>query len=93
MLGHDRSIQSSVVYDFAANDLGIHELPSSEYKKRWNEILEQSKTYELLLQLDCFDPNTDIKKYGSSGTFYFGLSRTDLKNKKFDDIKMELQMT
>lgn len=67
MLGHDRSIQSSVVYDFAANDLGIHELPSSEYKNRWNEILEQSKTYELLLQIDCFDPNTDIKKYGSNG--------------------------
>jgi uncharacterized protein YwqG len=93
ILGYDRSIQSSVVYDFASKELGLYLIDSSEYKKRWNDILELSKTYELLLQLDCDDSNTDLSKYGGSGTYYFGLSKTDLKEKNFDNIKMSFQMT
>ena len=93
ILGYDRSIQSSVVYEFASKELGLYLAESSEHKKRWNDILELSKTFELLLQLDCDDLNTDLSKYGGSGTYYFGLSRTDLENKKFNNIKMSFQMT
>jgi uncharacterized protein YwqG len=93
ILGHDRSIQSSVVYEFASKELGLYLADSSEHKKRWNEILELSKTFELLLQLDCFDSNTDLTKFGGSGTYYFGLTKTDLEKKNFNDIKMSFQMT
>lgn len=93
ILGHDRSIQSSVVYDFASKELGLYGAESSEYQKRWNDILELSKTYELLLQLDCYDSNTDLTKFGGSGTYYFGLSKTDLENMNFKNIKMSFQMT
>ncbi|WP_299393835.1 DUF1963 domain-containing protein [uncultured Gelidibacter sp.] len=93
ILGHDRSIQSSVVYDFASKELGLYGAESSEYQKRWNDILELSKTYELLLQLDCYDSNTDLTKFGGSGTYYFGLSKTDLENMNFNNIKMSFQMT
>jgi len=91
ILGHDRSIQSSVVYDFASKELGLYGTESSEYKKKWNDILELSKTYELLLQLNCED--SDLSKFGGSGTYYFGLSKIDLENKNFNDIKMSFQMT
>ena len=93
ILGHDSSIQSSVVYDFASKELGLYGAKSSEYQKRWNDILELSKTYELLLQLDCYDSNTDLTKFGGSGTYYFGLSKTDLENMNFNNIKMSFQMT
>lgn len=93
ILGHDRSIQSSVVYEFALKELGLYGAESSEHQKRWNDILELSKTYELLLQLDCYDSNTNLSKYGGSGTYYFGLSKTDLENKNFNNIKMSFQMT
>ena len=93
ILGHDRSIQSSVVYEFASKELGLYGAESSEYQKRWNDILELSKTYELLLQLDCYDSNSDLTKFGGSGTYYFGLSKADLENKNFNDIKMSFQMT
>jgi len=93
IIGYDRSIQSSVVYDFASKELGLYGADSSEYKKKWNDILELSKTYELLLQLDCYDSNSDLTKFGGSGTYYFGLSKSDLEKKKFNDIKMSFQMT
>lgn len=92
ILGHDRSLQSSVVYDFASKELELYGVESSEYQKRWKDILELSKTYELLLQLDCSDSNTDLTKFGGSGTYYFGLSKTDLENKNFNNIKMSFQM-
>jgi uncharacterized protein YwqG len=92
ILGYDRSLQSSVVYDFASKELGLYGAESSESKKKWNEVLELSKTYELLLQLDCDDSNSDLSKFGGSGTYYFGLSKTDLEKKKFDDIKMSFQL-
>ena len=93
IIGHDKSIQSSVVYEFASKELGLYGAISSEYNKRWSDILELSKSYELLLQLDCDDSNTDLSKFGGSGTYYFGLSKTDLEKKNFDDIKMSFQMT
>lgn len=90
ILGHDGSIQSCVVYDFAARELGVYATAPSEYKNRWKEILKLSKKYELLLQLDCSD--TDLTKFGGSGTYYFGLSKTDLEKKDFGDIKMTFQI-
>ena len=93
IIGHDRSIQSSVVYEFASKELGQYLADSSEHKKRWNDILELSKTFELLLQLDCYDSNPDLTKFGGSGTYYFGISKPDLEKKNFNDIKMSFQMT
>lgn len=90
ILGHDRSIQSSIVYDFAARELGVYATTPAEYQSKWTEILELSKSFELLLQLDCSD--TDLTKFGGSGSYYFGLSKTDLKNKDFSDIKMTFQL-
>lgn len=90
ILGEDRSMQSSVVYDFSAKDLHLYGSESSEYQKNWDKILNLSKTYELLLQLDCND--SDLKKFGGEGKYYFGISRMDLNKKKFDNIKMSFQI-
>ena len=92
ILGEDRSMQSSVVYDFSAKDLNLYGSESSEYQKNWDKILKLSKTYELLLQLDCYDSNSDLKKFGGEGKYYFGVSRIDLEKKKFDNIKMSFQI-
>ena len=93
LLGHDRSIQTTVVNDFAAKDLGIYGATTSEYEKQKEAMFELAKTYELLLQLDCCDSNTDLSRFGGSGTYYFGLSRTDLEKRNFSNIKMAFQMT
>lgn len=93
ILGHDRSIQSSIVYDFASIELGLHTVESSVYQNHWEEILELSKTFELLIQLDCFDSNTDLSKFGGSGTFYFGISKIELEQRNFKNIKMAFQTT
>lgn len=93
ILGHDRSIQSSVVYEFSSKELGLYGADASEYKKKWNNILNLSKTYEILLQLDCYDSNSDLTKFGGSGTYYFGISKLDLEKKNFNNIKMSFQST
>jgi uncharacterized protein YwqG len=92
ILGEDRSMQSSVVYDFSAKELNLYGSESSEYQKNWDKILKLSKSYELLLQLDCYDSNSDLKKFGGEGKYYFGISKTDLEKKKFNDIKMSFQL-
>jgi uncharacterized protein YwqG len=93
ILGYDRSIQSSVVYDFASKELNLYTKDVDEYRKQWNEILELSKSYELLLQLDCDDCNTNLNKFGGSGTFYFGIKQSDLNVKSFKNVCMSFQMT
>lgn len=93
ILGYDRAIQSSVVYDFASKELGLYGVDVSEHQKRWNDILELSKTYELLLQLDCGDPNTNLCEFWGDGTYYFGLSKSGLANRDFNDIKISYQIT
>jgi len=93
VLGYDRSIQSSVVYDFASKELNLYSMGGSEYQKRWDEILTHSKSYELLLQLDCDDSNTNLSKFGGSGVFYFGIKQKDLEIKNFKNVSMSFQMT
>ncbi|MDT0646510.1 DUF1963 domain-containing protein [Zunongwangia sp. F260] len=93
ILGYDRYIQSSALYDFSSKELGLYGADSSEFQKRWNDILELSNTFELLLQLDCNDSNSDMTRFGGSGTYYFGISKNDLKNQNFSNIKMTFQMT
>lgn len=93
ILGYDRSIQSSVVYDFASKELNLYSKGGNEYQKRWNEILKLSKSYELLLQLDCDDSSTNLSKFGGDGTFYFGIKRKDLKVRNFKNVCMSFQMT
>ncbi len=64
-----------------------------EYTEKWNEIIENSKKYKVLLQLDCMDPNTNLEKFGGAGVFYFGITKEDLKNKKFESTKFAFQST
>lgn len=91
ILGEDRSVQSSVVYDFASNELKIHRL--EEYTERKNEILELSKNYRLLIQLDCSDFNTDLSRFGGSGVFYIGIREDNLLKKDFQNLSISFQMT
>lgn len=93
ILGYDRSVQASVVYDFASKELDLYTMGGPEYQKRWAEVLELSKKYEILLQIDCDDDNTNLSKFGGSGTFYFGIKHNDLKAGNFDNVCMSYQMT
>lgn len=91
ILGEDKSVQSSVVYDFSSNELKIGN--DEEYTEKWNEILENSKSFTTLLQLDCMDSNTNLDEFGGSGVFYFGIKTKDLEQKNFENISMSFQTT
>jgi len=89
VLGFDRSIQSSVMYDFAERELAIS--TEQEYKSKLSEILELSKKYKLLLQLET-DGN-GLDKFGGSSTIYFGIEPKDLKMRNFNNVIMAFQGT
>ncbi|TDT45264.1 uncharacterized protein YwqG [Maribacter spongiicola] len=89
VLGYDRSIQSTVMFDFAERELEISSL--SEWKLKQTEILELSKKYKLLLQLET-DGNS-LDRFGGSSTIYFGIEPEDLKKKNFDNVIMAFQGT
>ncbi len=93
LIGHHRPIQYSVVYDLAKEDLGLEYLNAEEHRKKWPEILELSKSYEILLQIDCSELHTDLSRIGGGGTFYIGIKREDLRKHKFDNIKIAYQST
>lgn len=90
ILGEDKSIQSSVVYEFSREELDVS---YDEYKEKWDEILENSKTFSNLIQLDCMDSNTNLDKFGGSGVFYIGLKTKELEKKNFNDLKISFQTT
>lgn len=90
ILGEDKSVQSSVVYEFSRNELNISD---EEYLEKWTEILENSKTFSNLIQLDCFDSNTNLSKFGGSGVFYIGLKTKELENKNFTNLIISFQTT
>ena len=89
VLGYDRSIQSSVTYSFAEIELEI--TSQDEWNTKKSEILELSKKYQLLLQLETDGNNLD--KFGDSSTIYFGIDPKDLKMKNFDNVIMTFQGT
>jgi len=90
ILGDDRSVQSSVVYEFSRNELNITD---EDYAEKWNEILENSKTFTNLIQLDCMDSNTNLSKFGGSGVFYIGLKTKELQDKNFNNLIISFQTT
>lgn len=90
ILGEDKSIQSSVVYEFSREELNVS---YNEYTEKWNEILENSKTFSNLIQLDCADSNTNLDKFGGSGVFYIGLKTKELEKKNFNDLRVSFQTT
>lgn len=90
ILGEDKSVQSSVVYEFSRNELNISD---EEYLEKWTEILKNSKTFSNLIQLDCFDSNTNLSKFGGSGVFYIGLKTKELENKNFTNLIISFQTT
>lgn len=90
ILGEDRSVQSSVVYEFSRNELNITD---EDYTEKWNEILENSKTFTNLIQLDCMDSNTNLSKFGGSGVFYIGLKTKELQDKNFNNLIISFQTT
>ena len=90
ILGEDKSIQSSVVYEFSREELDVS---YDKYTEKWDEILENSKTFSNLIQLDCMDSNTNLDKFGGSGVFYIGLKTKELEKKNFNDLKISFQTT
>lgn len=90
ILGEDKSVQSSVVYDFSRDELNVSD---EEYTEKRNDILENSKTFTNLIQLDCMDSNTNLDKFGGSGVFYFGLKTEELKNLNFQNFRISFQTT
>jgi uncharacterized protein YwqG len=90
ILGEDKSIQSSVVYEFSRKELNVS---YDEYTEKWNEILENSKTFSNLIQLDCMDSNTNLDKFGGTGVFYIGLKTKELENKNFNNLMISFQTT
>ena len=90
VLGYDRSIQSSVMFDFAERELEIS--TRSEWELKQSEIFELSKKYKLLLQLDSAN-STNLEKFGGSSTIYFGIEPKDLKMRNFNNVIMVFQGT
>ncbi len=90
ILGEDKSIQSSVVYEFSREELDVS---YDKYTEKWDEILENSKTFSNLIQLDCMDSNTNLDKFGGSGVFYIGLKTKELEKKNFNNLKISFQTT
>jgi uncharacterized protein YwqG len=55
-------------------------------------IVEDADDNVLLLQLNSIESvDADELMFGDCGAIYFYISRQDLKNKRFDRIKFELQ--
>ncbi len=91
ILGEDRSVQSSVVFDFATKKLQIKTIEDYESKK--TEIDKVSKNYRILLQLDCNDKNSDLSRFGGSMVIYFGIEPEELKNKNIKNVILAFQGT
>ena len=91
ILGEDRSVQSSVVFDFAAKKLQIKTI--EDYQTQKSQIDKVSKDYKILLQLDCDDGNSDLSKFGESMVIYFGIEPENLKKKDFEKAVMAFQGT
>lgn len=91
ILGEDRSIQSSVVFDFATKKMEIKTIEDYESKKV--EIEKISKNYRILLQLDCNDRNSDLSKFGGNAVMYFGIEPENLEKKKIENVIMAFQGT
>ena len=90
VLGEDKSVQSSVVYEFSRNELNISD---NDFTEKWNDILENSKTFTNLIQLDCMDSNTSLNKFGGSGVFYIGIKTKDIENMDFKNLRIAFQTT
>lgn len=90
ILGEDRSVQSSIVYEFSRIELKIS---YEDYSEKWTEVLENSKTFSNLIQLDCHDSNTNLSKFGGSGVFYIGLKTKELEKKDFKNLMISFQTT
>ena len=91
ILGEDRSVQSSVVFDFAAKKLRIK--TREDYESKKIEIDKISKNYRIFLQLDCNDRNSDLSRFGGSMVIYFGIEPEELKNKNIENVIMAFQGT
>lgn len=91
ILGEDKSVQSSVVYEFSKKELNIKS--NEEHTEKWNEILENSKTFTNLIQLDCMDSNTNLNKFGGSGIFYIGLKTNEFEKLNFENLRISYQTT
>lgn len=91
ILGEDRSVQSSVVFDFATKKLKIKTIEDYESKKV--EIEEVSKNYKILLQLDCNDRNSDLSRFGGNAVMYFGIEPDNLEKNNIENVIMAFQGT
>ena len=90
-MGEAAAQQGDVNWEWAFHDLDYKSFDLSiEEKRRMNE---REREFVLLLQVDFMDDHTDFSDYGGSGTAYFGISKEDLKNKKFENAILVCQTT
>lgn len=89
IIGEDRSVQSSVVNDFAIRELEIS--TQEEFYSKKNEIENLSKYFEIFIQLDTGDLNTNLSDFGGSSIMYFGLKKQDLDKFNLDKVTMVFQ--
>lgn len=93
MGGEDRSIDKSVMLHFAEKEwLEIKKAGVSLHQSRLETINRLRKQYQLLLQLDCYDANTDLRRFNGHSVIYFGIKTADLRKKQFEDVKMVWQL-
>lgn len=91
LLGYANVIQGSMVLDCEAVSKGIRmeELKLSEEKRQ--ELTENSKDWILLFQMGTVETDDYELMFGDCGCIYFYIRKSDLAQKNFDDIWMELQ--
>jgi uncharacterized protein YwqG len=91
VLGEDKSVQSSVGFDFAVNILQIK--TTEDFESKQDEIKEIEKKHRILLQLDCNDRNSNLSEYGGNMVMYFGIKPEHLIEQNFDNVIMAFQGT
>ncbi|WP_271769830.1 DUF1963 domain-containing protein [Aquimarina algiphila] len=91
LLGEDRPVQGCVGYDFASNELNIRTMEA--YLSKQGEIFQLAETFEILIQLDCNDSNTDLNKFGGSSVIYFGIKSEIIKDRDYENSVMVFQGT
>ncbi len=91
LLGEAVAIQGDVNWEWAFVDLGYLSYDMNEEQKR--VLHSREKDFILLFELDFFDEKLQFSQYGGSAVGYFGITRDDLKNGRFEKSILVYQDT
>lgn len=91
LLGYADVIQGSMVLDceIVTQQIDIEE--SELPKEQRRELVENSKEWILLFQMGTVETEDYELMFGDCGCIYFYIRKSDLEQKNFDDIWLELQ--